>query len=339
MKLNNVIILNRKHMKEFFSFSDFWSQRKEFQDVANNGMFFKHKDNNKNQLKAQVINWINNRSLTAQMKLSQTYITLPSGDISRVYSTECESELSLLKREEAYGVVCLYEMMERQLKQDIYEILACLDYEIFNPISGVILVSNGTIKELDPYVKNDNKAKQELNNVLIVNQSTDRVGGAIIRFNKTEYSIKSGECIRSIFMGNKCIKILPKSCNSMQFVLNNEQYTTGLSINGSIIKTEGDVVAFAMGKRGGYIYATKSKNKKFVASHHNIADEYFYNPMRENENIVYIELSGNETECLLLTNKKNLYLCKADNENEVLFIDENVTMATFNNNKLQIIKD
>ena len=341
MKLNNVIILNRKHMKEFFSFSDFWSQRKEFQYVANNDMFLKHKDkeNHKNQLKAQVINWIENRSLTTQMQLGQTYISLPNGNVSRVYSTECDSELSLLNPEEAYGIVCLYELMERKLKLDIYEILACLGYETFNPKSGIMLVSNSTVKEFDQNATIDNDyTDEELINVLIVNQSTDRVGSAIIRFNNTEYSIESGECIRSIFMGTKCIKILPKAINSMQFVLNKEHYTTGLSINNSKINTKGDVLAFAMGTRGGYVYATKSKGQKFIASHHYIADDYFFNPIDKEEDIVYIELNGNETECLLLTNKKNLYLCKADNENEILFIDEKVTMATFNNNRLQIIK-
>lgn len=151
MKLNNVIILNRKHMKEFFSFSDFWPQRKEFQYVANNDMFLKHKDqeNHKNQLKAQVINWIENRNLTTHMQLGQTYISLPNGNMSRAYSTECDSELSLLKPKEAYGIVCLYELMERKLKLDIYEILACLGYETFNPKSGIMLVSNCTVKEFN----------------------------------------------------------------------------------------------------------------------------------------------------------------------------------------------
>ena len=111
-----------------------------------------------------------------------------------------------------------------------------------------------------------------------------------------------------------------------------------MSINGSKINTKGDVLAFAMGTRGGYVYATKSKGQKFIANHHYIADDYFYNPIGERENIVYVELNTNETECLLLTNEKKLYLCEADNENEILFIDKDVIMATFEDSKLQIIK-
>lgn len=339
MKLNNVIIMNRRHMKEFFSFSDFWLQRKEFKDVSNNDMFFKHKDreNHKNQLKAQVLNWIEKRSLTSQMQLSQSSIKLPSCSVVRVYSTDCESELSLLKPEEAFGVVCLYEMMERNLKQDIYEILACLGYETFNLQTGILLISNNTIKEFNQDIEEDNKQNNELSNVLIVNQSTDQLGEAIIKFDNKDYSISSGECLRAIFLGNRCIKILPKSVNSMQLVLNAEQHTSGLSFNGTAIRTEGDVTSFTVGTKG-YIYSTKSKGKKFVASHKNIADDYFYNPIGEKENIVYVELNDNETECLLLTNEKKLYLCKADNDNEILFIDKDVTMATFEDDKLKILK-
>ncbi len=339
MKLNNVIIMNRRHMKEFFSFSDFWSQRKEFKDVSNNDMFFKHKDkeNHKNQLKAQVLNWIEKRNLTSQMQLSQSNTKLPSCCVTRVYSTDCESELSLLKPEEAFGVVCLYEMMERKLKQDIYEILACLGYETFNPQTGIILVSNNSTKEFNQDIEEDNEQNEGLSNVLIVNQSTEKSGEAIIRFDNKEYSISSGECLRALFLGNRCIKILPRSINSIQFILNAEQHTTGLSLNGANLRIDGDVTSFTAGAKG-YIYAVKSKNKKFIASHTNIADDYYYNPIGENENIVYVELNNNETECLLLTNEKKLYLCKADSENEILFIDKDVIMATFENNNLEILK-
>lgn len=336
MKLNNVIILNRRHMKEFFSFSDFWSQRNEFKDVVNNDMFFKHKDkiNNKNQLKAQILNWIANRSSTT-LKLNQRYITLPSGDnISRFYTNECESELELLKPEEAYGIVCLYEMMERKLKQDIYEILGCLGYEKLNPESGVILVTEKSV-EFESYVNDGKNNELELNNVLIINQSAN--DDAIIRFNNKEYPISPSGCVRSIFIGNKCLKIL-QNTNSMKFSLNIEQHTTWLSIDGTVIKTEDNVLAFAIGSKG-YIYVVDSVVQKLIARHSNINDNYFINPIEENdEKIVYVELNGKETECLLLTNKKNLYLCKSNNDNEILHQDSDVVMATYQNNNLQITK-
>lgn len=341
MRLNNVIILNRRHLKEFFSFTEFWAKRKEFLDVANSDIFFRPKDKDcqKNQLKAQVINWIKGRSLTKDKKLGQTYITLPSGNLSRYYTTQCENELKQLTSEEAFGIVCLYEMIERTLKQDIYEILTCLGYEIFNPLSGVIVVQNNADKELEPYEKDgDQDTGAKLCNVLIANLSKEKSGVSTIKLGDEQVDIQPNECIRAVFYGTKCLKILPTAQHVMRFVLNLENYTTGLSVDEAVVKTTGNVVAFAYGRNGGYVYATDSQEKKFVASHRNIGDEYFYNPIHKDENIIYIELNRSETECLLLTDQKKLYLCKAHNEDEILFVDDNVIMASFEKDELQILK-
>ena len=343
MKLNNVIILNRKHLRDFFSFSEFWKKKNEFLDLVNSDLFYQSEKERaqKLPLKEQVVSWIKEFRLTKGMKLDPGNIVLPSAKIFRTCTTQCEKELGQLSPEEAFGVVCLYELMGRKLKQDIYEVLSCLGHEMFNPDQGIIIVQNHTKKVFEQYVGNEDgqdDKSDKLYNVLIANMSKDALGYALIKCGIEQVQLKQGECVRAIFYGTKCVKLLPVASGGIKLVLNTETNATGLSKDGNLLETEGNVLAFARGKNG-YLYATDSKDKKFNSEHNKFADLDYYvtSDIGKDETIVYLELNDNETKCLFLTDKKKVYLYDS-NKDTIEFLESDVIMASFNNNELQTIK-
>lgn len=347
MKLNNVIILNRKHLRDFFSFSEFWKKKNEFLDLVNSDLFYQSEKEKaqKLPLKEQVVSWIKGFRLTTGMKLEPGNIVLPSTKVFRTCTMQCEKELGQLSPEEAFGVVCLYELMGRKLKQDIYEVLSCLGHEMFNPDQGIIIVQNHKEKVFEPYVGNEDgqdDKSDKLYNVLIANMSKDALGYALIKCGKEQVQLKQGECMRAIFYGTKCLKLLPAASGGIKLVLNTETYATGLSKDGTLLETEGNVLVFASGEMG-YLYATDSKDEKFNSHHYNFTHEDYslFSDIGKDETIVYLELNNNETKCLFLTDKKKVYLydnSKRNNDNEIKLIESDVIMASFNNNELQTIK-
>ena len=344
MKLNNVIILNRKHLRDFFSFSEFWKKKNEFLDLVNSDLFYQSEKEKaqKLPLKEQVVSWIKEFTPTTGMKLEPGNIVLPSTKVFRTCTMQCEKELGQLSPEEAFGVVCLYELMGRKLKQDIYEVLSCLGHEMFNPDQGIIIVQNHTEKVFEQYVGNEDgqdDKSDKLYNVLIANMSKDALGYATIRCGEEQVQLKQGECMRAIFYGTKCLKLLPVASGGIKLVLNTETYATGLSKDGTLLETEGNVLAFARGKNG-YLYATVSKDKKFNSEHNKFADQDYYvtSDISKDETIVYLELNDNETKCLFLTDKKKVYLYDSNEGDTIEFVESDVIMASFNNNRLQTIK-
>lgn len=347
MKLNNVIILNRKHLRDFFSFSEFWKKKNEFLDLVNSDLFYQSEKEKaqKLPLKEQVVSWIKGFRLTTGMKLEPGSIVLPSTKVFRTCTMQCEKELRQLSPEEAFGVVCLYELMGRKLKQDIYEVLSCLGHEMFNPDQGIIIVQNHKEKVFEQYEGNEDgqdDKSDKLYNVLIANMSKDELGYALIKCGKEQVQLKQGECMRAIFYGTKCLKLLPVASGGIKLVLNTETYATGLSKDGTLLETEGNVLVFASGEMG-YLYATDSNDKKFNSHHYNFTHEDYslFSDIGKDETIVYLELNNNETKCLFLTDKKKVYLydnSNRNNDNEIKLIESDVIMASFNNNELQTIK-
>lgn len=344
MKLNNVIILNRKHLRDFFSFSEFWKKKNEFLDLVNSDLFYQSEKERvqKLPLKEQVVSWIKEFRLTNGMKLEPGNIVLPSTKVFRTCTMQCEKELGQLSPEEAFGVVCLYELMGRKLKQDIYEVLSCLGHEMFNPDQGIIIVQNHKEKVFEQYIGNedeqDNKS-DKLYNVLIANMSKDALGYALIKCGNKQVQLRQGECIRAIFYGTKCLKLLPAASGGIKLVLNTETYATGLSKDGTLLETEGNVLVFASGEMG-YLYATDSQDKKFNSHHYKFTHEDYslFSDIGEDETIVYLELNNNETKCLFLTDKKKVYLYDSNEGDTIEFVESDVIMASFNNNRLQTIK-
>lgn len=343
MKLNNVIILNRKHLRDFFSFSEFWKKKNEFLDLVNSDLFYQSEKEKaqKLPLKEQVVSWIKEFTPTTGMKLEPGNIVLPSTKVFRTCTMQCEKELGQLSPEEAFGVVCLYELMGRKLKQDIYEVLSCLGHEMFNPDQGIIIVQNHTEKVFEQYKgveEGQDDKSDKLYNVLIANMSKDALGYATIRCGEEQVQLNQGECMRAIFYGTKCLKLLPAASGGIKLVLNTETYATGLSKDGTLLETEGNVLVFARGKNG-YLYATDSKDKKFNSEHNKFADLDYYvtSDIGKDETIVYLELNDNETKCLFLTDKKKVYLYDS-NKDTIEFLESDVIMASFNNNELQTIK-
>lgn len=344
MKLNNVIILNRKHLRDFFSFSEFWKKKNEFLDLVNSDLFYQSEKERvqKLPLKEQVVSWIKGFRLTTGMKLEPGNIVLPSAKVFRTCTTQCEKELGQLSPEEAFGVVCLYELMGRKLKQDIYEVLSCLGHEMFNPNQGIIIVQNHTEKVFEQYVAMKMGRMinlDKLYNVLVANMSKDALGYALIRCGNEQVQLEQGECVRAIFYGTKCLKLLPAASGGIKLVLNTETYATGLSKDGTLLETEGNVLVFASG-RNGYLYATDSQDKKFNSKHNKFADLDYYvtSDIGQDETIVYLELNNNETKCLFLTDKKKVYLYDSNEGDTIEFVESDVIMASFNNNRLQTIK-
>lgn len=344
MKLNNVIILNRKHLRDFFSFSEFWKKKNEFLDLVNSDLFYQSEKERvqKLSLKEQVVSWIKEFTPTKGMKLEPGNIVLPSAKVFRTCTMQCEKELRQLSPEEAFGVVCLYELMGRKLKQDIYEVLSCLGHEMFNPDQGIIIVQNHTVKVFEQYVGNEDGQDDKfdkLYNVLIANMSKDALGYALIKCGNKQVQLEQGECVRAIFYGTKCLKLLPAASGGIKLVLNTETYATGLSKDGTLLETEGNVLVFASG-RNGYLYATDSKGKKFNSEHNKFADLDYYvtSDIGKDETIVYLELNNNETKCLFLTDKKKVYLYDSSEGDTIEFVESDVVMASFNNNRLQTIK-
>lgn len=347
MKLNNVIILNRKHLRDFFSFSEFWKKKNEFLDLVNSDLFYQSEKEKaqKLPLKEQVVSWIKGFRLTTGMKLEPGNIVLPSTKVFRTCTMQCEKELRQLSPEEAFGVVCLYELMGRKLKQDIYEVLSCLGHEMFNPDQGIIIVQNHKKKVFEQYEGNEDgqdDKSDKLYNVLIANMSKDALGYALIKCGNKQVQLRQGECIRAIFYGTKCLKLLPVASGGIKLVLNTETYATGLSKDGNLLETEGNVLVFASGEKG-YLYATDSQDEKFNSHHYNFTHEDYslFSDIGKDETIVYLELNNNETKCLFLTDKKKVYLydnSNRNNDNEIKLIESDVIMASFNNNELQTIK-
>lgn len=342
MKLNNVIILNRRHLREFFSFSEFWKKRKEIVDVINNSLFCKTNEVlQKSILGSLIKDWIDGRTLTSDKSLETYSIIVQSGKIKRSYTSQCTEELGLLSREDAFGVVCLYEFMGRNLKQDIYEVLSCLGYEVFDPKSGMIILQNKSEKVFEQYDKQNysNKTDTKLFNVLIANTSNKQSGFASIKLGEEQIQIRSGECVRAIFYGTKCLKLLPSISSTIKLVFNMDTYVTGLAKDGTMLETNGNVLAFVCGKKG-YVYTTDSKNKKFVASHSSFSSEDYFitNHIGKDETVVYVEMDKKEKKCLFLTDNKNLYLYDANEGDEIVLHEKNVIMATFVDNELQITK-
>ena len=60
--------------------------------------------------------------------------------------------------------------------------------------------------------------------------------------------------------------------------------------------------------------------------------------IEKDELIIYVEMDKNEKKCLFLTDKKNLYLYDTNEGDEIMLYEQNVLMASFVNNELQIIK-
>lgn len=344
MKLNNVIILNRKHLRDFFSFSEFWKKKNEFLDLVNSDLFYQSEKERvqKLPLKEQVVSWIKEFTPTKGMKLEPGNIVLPSAKIFRTCTTQCEKELGQLSPEEAFGVVCLYELMGRKLKQDIYEVLSCLGHEMFNPDQGIIIVQNHKEKVFEQYRGNEDgqdDKSDKLYNVLVANMSQDALGYALIKCGNKQVQLRQGECIRAIFYGTKCLKLLPAASGGIKLVLNTETYATGLSKDGTLLETEGNVLVFACG-RNGYLYATDSRDQKFNSHHYNFTHEDYslFSDIGKDETIVYLELNNNETKCLFLTDKKKVYLYDSSEGDTIEFVESDVIMASFNNNRLQTIK-
>lgn len=344
MKLNNVIILNRKHLRDFFSFPEFWKKKNEFLDLVNSDLFYQSEKERvqKLPLKEQVVSWIKEFTPTKGMKLEPGNIVLPSAKIFRTCTTQCEKELGQLSPEEAFGVVCLYELMGRKLKQDIYEVLSCLGHEMFNPDQGIIIVQNHKEKVFEQYRGNEDgqdDKSDKLYNVLVANMSQDALGYALIKCGNKQVQLRQGECIRAIFYGTKCLKLLPAASGGIKLVLNTETYATGLSKDGTLLETEGNVLVFACG-RNGYLYATDSRDQKFNSHHYNFTHEDYslFSDIGKDETIVYLELNNNETKCLFLTDKKKVYLYDSSEGDTIEFVESDVIMASFNNNRLQTIK-
>lgn len=336
MKLNNIIILNRQHMRDFFSFAEFWAKKKEFLEVVSSGLFYRPKDklNNKVQLNNQIFDWINHKPLIHNMQLERGKILLPCGSILRVHTMNCDAELEKMSQEDAFGVVCLYEYLERNLRQDIFEVLSTLGYESLNIESGVIIINSSGEKELKPLSNPiEENPTAILRNVAIINYCKDNVS---IKCGNTSKALESGECLRALFWGEQCVKLLPSVQNNVRFKWLGESQQTGITVNDVVIT--GNILAFTTGKSGGYIYSIDSKDKKLVSNHRNIADNYLFNPIEPDERIVYMELNQNETQCLLLTDKMNLYLCSSNNDLEIKRSDSGVIMASFKNNQIKKIK-
>lgn len=347
MKLNNVIIINRRHLRDFFSFREFWAKRKEFKDLANSPLFFKQQDNDpgapskqvsKNQLKTQVISWINRRPLTADKSLSASAIYLPTGTATRLYTRDCEKELAELSPEEAFGVMCLYELMERKLKPDIHEVLATLGHQLFDPLSGTIILNDKNETILEAYEKGcDIPDGSRLANILIANIPSDKPTEATLIFMNSTYRIAPGCCVRAVFMADKCLRIISGSRQTVDFVLDTEHLSTGIARQSALIRAKGNVLAFAAGRHG-FLYSTDKATIRFESHHRYISDSYLCNPLRDDELIVYMELNRSESQCLLLTDTMHLYICNADYEPTIESIDSGVLMAWYEGDELKILK-
>ena len=213
---------------------------------------------------------------------------------------------------------------------------------MFNPDQGIIIVQNYKEKVFEQYIGNedeqDNKS-DKLYNVLIANMSKDALGYALIRCGEEQVQLRQGECMRAIFYGTKCLKLLPAVSGGIKLVLNTDTYATGLSKDGTLLETEGNVLVFACG-RNGYLYATDSRDQKFNSHHYNFTHEDYslFSDIGKDETIVYLELNNNETKCLFLTDKKKVYLYDSSEGDTIEFVESDVIMASFNNNRLQTIK-
>lgn len=330
MKLNGVIILTHRHLKDFFSFAEFWKKREEFKEVANKKEFFKRNDESKKQLKREVFRWIDGDPLTSSHLLTSVKIEGPGFSMLRMNTGGCEKELKYLSKEEAFGVVALYEMMGRKLRLDIFEVLSSLGHELINPLSDVILFQNTAKYTFEAYQGRSGQQEETLRNVPIVNLSQNR--SCSITLGDTSLCLQPGKCTRALFSEDKCIHLFPVQQEEMTYCYRAEKHTTGLERRGVVLCD--NVVPFAVGKLG-YVYATPNAPNQFVAKHQKIGDLLYENQIQKDEQIIYLALNEKETECLLLTDHKRLYLNKDD---EIRLYAEHVAMASYENGQIKIVR-
>lgn len=336
MKLNNIIILTRKQMGNFFSFAEFWAKRKEFRKTADAPGFLSPldlKDDRYTTLRYYVNNWIGGKIDLKQqgVKLEYGNIILPNTPLLRKNTMGCEKELTKFKKEDAFGVVCLFEFLDRKIQQpDIFEICSTLGYEA--EIRDCMFIKED--KEFEPITQPvEGDDADPLRSVVMVNTSKEH---------DCKVSIKDGEsvilptdkCMRALFWGGHCVKLLPYRLNGVEFIFDETTHHTGLSVDDSTDVYE-NVLAFAKCESQWHrIYSVESTGKKFFANHDKIDDDYIDDPFDKDEHIVYIELNDNDDEasCLLLTDKKNLYVRAQSDPFGFPFNDRGVIMASFKGN-------
>lgn len=335
MKLNNIIILTRKQMGSFFSFAEFWQKRREFREMAAAPDFLSPldlRDERYKTLRNKVKEWIYSKNDLQQMPLLEYIkINLPDAPpLLRSNTMGCEEELSSFSEEDRFGVICLYEFLDRKLKPEIFEICSTLGYEALS--RGCMFIQED--REFEPIsLPVEGHDADPLKSVVVVNTSNEHDCKVSIK-GKESTPLPAGKCTRALFLGGHCVKILPYRQNGVEFSFDEATYHTILSVDGGTDVCK-NVLAFAKCKSQWHrIYSVESTGKKFFANHDKIDDDYIDDPFDKDEKIVYMELNDNDDEasCLLLTDKKNLYVRAQSDPYGFPFNDRGVIMASFKGN-------
>lgn len=341
MKINGVIIMNRMNLNEFFDFKEFWKKRQEFISSVKPDIFFESTSCEQYRLFTYVKNWITgklgNALLVNGASLTDDYILLKNDKIRRKNTLQCKDLLDKLPATDVFGLVALYEMIGRDLKGDIDDVLASFGIDNINWTANFISVQPDREYELPVLSEPVKESKPaDLRNVLIVNITERQNGYATVVWNGLSVRLGPNECCRAIFYDEYCLWLMPSDCaDGYKFSLSGQKKSTVL-YRGEPVNEPKCIISVAADSNG-VVYLTDSKENPCVAHHSRIDDSELNYILGKDEKPVYVLLSPSGNETLLLTNKKKLYrYSHRDNDAELHSTD--VLMVQYNHGKMEIRK-
>lgn len=343
MKLQGVIITNRKNLCDNFDFGEFWNKRREFVNSVQKDIFFSPYDNSQKWLYSIVSNWINNLLNTeiksGGLKVTQTEITRNSSLYKRKYTLFCTDELKAISESDIsnyIGIVALYEMMGRELKFDIENVLSTLCVECLNLKKDFICVNTSETLKLKSISNEDYERfkNAQLRSVLIYNGN--KSSDVSIIWNDKKEILKVRQCCRSVFCGEICMALESQNVGYGIHYQSPSLGESGIEVNGTLVSLPGNVLSIVANKDG-YVCIIDVKGKKFIAKHHDIDDIELNNIFPKDEDPIYLIMNPIGKDILILTNKKNVYRYFYQKDKLELF-EKDVLMAFYDGTNIKVLK-
>lgn len=320
----------------FFNFREFYEKRNEFIKSVDKETFFNSEEQRKCYMLVEL--WIGKRLDLTKASVKDDNVTYGTIKIKMNKTCDCSSFLKLLKLEDAIGVVCLYEMISRQLKPDIPDVAATLHTDYVDWTTDVIKVPQSGVLNL-PIGEGKVDTDADLRNVLIMNVGLNG-SQATVKAQETTIELKPRECCRAIFSGTECVGLLP--CKVRQ---GNEEYNLKISEdgraalhhNGVGVVESGSIVSYSVNPRHPrrYVYATDSG--RIISADTSIDDFTIRSSLSKRERPIHI-IIGLAGELYILTAGKQLYMYTNSKGFERVETKGDVAMIGTNNNGNLTIK-
>lgn len=322
MKLNNVIILNIYQLRRFFVFAEFWAKREEFilwmggSDIFKSreqeDIFFGPHRHDSYYLYIKLVKpWLNGELSVVPdgVRLENERIIVDNRNIKRACTMGCNQQLKHFNEGDRLGVVALYEMINRLLKNDLIDVMSLLGVDYYDFNADFIGIRDGQEVELPSLQSTIELPCGEdtpLRNVLIANVSDQGVQGAVAKLGDRQVRLGTGECCRALFWGEHCVSMLLH--DNVDMVV--EYYTASKTTSGAKVKNKDEcyenVIDMLCGKGDRFMLLTNGK-KRIISTLQQFDQADMNDSLPQDELPVHIALSENEIELLMLCANKNLY--------------------------------